>query len=159
MEQLDPVSTSHKVVYTTGMNRFKYTNVQWHVDHYVFIIHEINMYYHRCMHVCLHVYRLFVYVCATVHVWVHVCVCMCVNKYKYTCTCRSVISYLLLSKQCTCNQFTIHFIMFIIYTYTCVHCSMYFMYSVLKHYMYICTSTCTCTCIYIHVIFVPFYIH
>ena len=100
------------------------TTVRMHVDHYVFIIHEINMYYHRCMHVCLHVYRLFVYVCATVHVWVHVCVCMCVNKYKYTCTCtcRSVISYLLLSKQCTCNQFTIHFIMFIIYTYTCVHC-------------------------------------
>ena len=31
MEQLEPASTSHKVVYTTGKNRFKYTNVQWEV--------------------------------------------------------------------------------------------------------------------------------
>ena len=76
----------------TSARQCQVTTVRMYVDHYVFIIHEINMYYgyHRCMHACLHVYRLYVYVCATVHVWVHVCV----NKYKYTCTCRSVIRYL-----------------------------------------------------------------
>ena len=59
----------------TSARQCQVTNCSYmYVDHYVFIIHEINMYYHRCMHVCLHVYRLYVYVCATVHVWVHVCV-------------------------------------------------------------------------------------
>ena len=79
----------------TSARQCQVTTVHMYVDHYVFIIHEINMYYHR------HVYRLYVYVCAMgacVCVCVCLCyslgVCMCVNKYKYTCTCRSVISYL-----------------------------------------------------------------
>ena len=61
----------------TSARQCQVTTVRMYVDHYVFIIHEINMYYHRCMHVCLHVYRLYVYLCATVHVWVHVRVCVC----------------------------------------------------------------------------------
>ena len=58
----------------TSARQCQVTTVRMYVDHYVFII---SVYYHRCMHVCLHVYRLYVYVCATVHVWVHVCMCLC----------------------------------------------------------------------------------
>ena len=60
----------------TSARQCQVTNCTY-VDHYVFIIHEINMYVlytsdvFTCIHVDVHVYRLYVYVC--------VCVCFCYN--------------------------------------------------------------------------------
>ena len=65
--------TEDYYLYKSSARQCQVTTVRMYVDHYVFIIHEINMYYHRCMHVCLHVYRLYVYVCT----------CSLVHDYLY----------------------------------------------------------------------------